>query len=306
MPLVDQHRGAVVAGTRSARDAVPDAAQLAASLQVALELPQLIEVLAVYLHTELGVDGIRFRAPGKRATVSVGGVADHSCAYELRVSDQHLGTVVVMRRKPFGLADIERLELMMSGLLYPLRNALAYEQARQAALIDHLTGALNRAAMTNMLDREIGLAERNRHSFAVALLDVDHFKFINDSYGHGTGDVVLRNVVERIHDCMRETDSVFRYGGEEFVLLMPDADVFQALVVAERIRRALEAAPVTCAIEAAVAVRISAGVAAWGAGDSTETLLVKADQALYCAKRGGRNQVQMAAARDSGAATLVA
>jgi diguanylate cyclase (GGDEF)-like protein len=162
---------------------------------------------------------------------------------------------------------------------------------------DPLTGIANRSALDDALRREISHAQRQDSSCALLIIDIDHFKAVNDKYGHIIGDSALRALAQRADQCKRDGDLLFRYGGEEFVILLRDTDLSGAQLLAERIRACLASAPCSCAgID--LHLTVSIGVSNLQSGDSPVTLFARADQALYSAKRGGRNQVCVAARAD--------
>ncbi|HUL56216.1 MAG TPA: diguanylate cyclase, partial [Usitatibacter sp.] len=168
--------------------------------------------------------------------------------------------------------------------------------ARHLARRDGLTGALNRRAAQERLDEAFELSRRHGSPLAVFFLDIDHFKSINDTYGHAAGDAVLIAVSQRIASQLRASDVVGRWGGEEFVALLPGASPEIARAMGERIRRAIEAEPVIVE-DARVAVTVSVGVAMLDASNKDSADLVHlADEALYRAKEKGRNRVEEALA----------
>ena len=171
------------------------------------------------------------------------------------------------------------------------------ERNKELASHDELTGAFNRRHLMQLLDEERERAGRAGRPFAVALFDLDHFKSINDGFGHAAGDAVLRHFCSAVHDTMRATDRFARYGGEEFVLLMPvgtDADA--AALATERIRAAIASQDWKAVLGGQDhAVTVSAGIATWRVGESLESVLARADAALYQAKARGRNQWAIAA-----------
>lgn len=156
---------------------------------------------------------------------------------------------------------------------------------------DPLTRALNRRFLPSILSREIGLANSEKSALSVMLIDVDHFKGINDTYGHQSGDEVLRQVAAAIVENVRPSDFVFRYGGEEFLVVLVETNAHQAFTVAERVRVAVQDRPVKMGSQADVSVSVSVGVAEH-CGHPDENFLIKsADTALYQAKQRGRNRV---------------
>lgn len=163
------------------------------------------------------------------------------------------------------------------------------EQVQRLASRDELTRSLNRRSVLAALERELSRAERSGTPFCVAMIDLDHFKRVNDSYGHAAGDAVLRAFAAAVHDTMRMTDIFGRYGGEEFLMILVGAAQEAALEAVERIR-ATVAAHDWRAIVPDAKVTMSAGLAGFRKGESVEKLLQRADRALYEAKHGGRNR----------------
>jgi diguanylate cyclase (GGDEF)-like protein len=158
---------------------------------------------------------------------------------------------------------------------------------RELATHDHLTGALTRGAFEQRVEAELARARRTDAAIALVVFDVDHFKRINDSFGHAAGDAALRTIGAAVKDSMRRSDVFGRLGGEEFALMLPDTDLDGAAVVADKLRRRL-AAP--CASRPALTVSFGVSQAQRGASGS-RTLRDEADRALYAAKRGGRDRV---------------
>lgn len=163
------------------------------------------------------------------------------------------------------------------------------------ALFDSLTGALSRPAYMEQSEKELSRAQRYHRPLSVMMIDIDHFKRINDTYGHAAGDQVLQIFVEAIQEVIRSTDFLGRVGGEEFALLLPDTPLKSALHLAERIRERITKYPYLAG-EMLVEVTASLGVTELQKSDrDIKTLLKRADEALYEAKASGRNRVNMAA-----------
>lgn len=165
----------------------------------------------------------------------------------------------------------------------------------ESALRDRLTGLFNRGYFTNRLESDVAFALRHDKPLALVFFDVDHFKAINDSYGHQSGDEVLRELAERVSSTTRSADIFARFGGEEFVLICRDVDAQRALRAAERIIDTVTARPFLVG-DAELAVTVSIGVADLGvlAHPSAESLLAAADSAMYAAKRKGRGRIELA------------
>ncbi|EKU81800.1 diguanylate cyclase (GGDEF)-like protein [Massilia sp. UYP32] len=175
-----------------------------------------------------------------------------------------------------------------------MANARLIAASAHAADHDHLTGAASRRAFFAFAERELARAERHGSALGLLLVDADHFKHINDTHGHGVGDLVLRDLVERTQQTIRKIDYCARLGGEEFAVLLPDADGRTVLSVAQRLRAALERAPQVEAGAAGVSYTVSIGVAMLRPGEGITSLMARADTALYAAKAGGRNRVEAA------------
>ncbi len=175
------------------------------------------------------------------------------------------------------------------------RAARATAELRRLATTDELTGLANRATLLAQLERESARAARNGHPLCLAILDVDHFKRINDLHGHPAGDDVLRTVARVLQEGTRGHDLVGRIGGEEFAILMPETSREQAIHVCERLCRAMEATPIPLPGGRESTVTFSTGIAPLSRDESSSHLVSRADAALYEAKYGGRNQVKLAA-----------
>ncbi len=192
---------------------------------------------------------------------------------------------------------IARVMTQIRRKRYADRLRTNYQQSLELALTDPLTGLYNRRYMETHIET---LAERARQShrpFSLVMLDIDHFKPVNDTYGHDAGDEVLREFALRIQHNLRGIDLACRFGGEEFVIVMPDADIATAQAVGERLRAYVAAAPFLVSNgETRLDVTISVGVSTRLDGDRPEMILKRADEALYRAKRSGRNRVVTAAA----------
>lgn len=165
------------------------------------------------------------------------------------------------------------------------------EEQRQKALIDPLTGLPNRAAWSERLEHEIEQWQRHGNSLLLAMLDLDHFKRINDNYGHLAGDKVLKIIASVLRKRLRGTDFIARFGGEEFVLLLPNTPWPVGVRLVETLRAAIEACPFHFKGEP-VTITVSVGVSAFKSGDRSDMVIKRADQALYRAKDAGRNRVE--------------
>lgn len=203
-----------------------------------------------------------------------------------------LGVVVLASDTLFGKDAMWILRLFAQGLGLALNNAVTHASLQRIAAMDPLTGVFNRRMGMKRLREEHGRAERNGLELGVAMLDIDHFKVVNDTYGHLVGDRVLAEVAERVKQTLRDSDILLRYGGEEFLVVLPGADAKALRMVAERIRQAVSAAPILDQGHE-VSVTVSLGVTSYAVDTKIEEaeLLKQADDALYVAKDTGRNKV---------------
>lgn len=194
--------------------------------------------------------------------------------------------------KPFDPLEL-KARLMVGKRIIDLQQKLlsANDALHFAACHDFLTGTLNRAAILEMLQKELARARRDSSPTGIVLLDVDHFKSVNDKFGHETGDFVLKEIATRLASAARQYDGVGRYGGEEFLLILPACDLASASRRADQIRSSIASTPILTP-QGPLSVTVSMGVtSAAGTGDPEE-LLRNADLALYQAKRNGRNRVE--------------
>jgi two-component system cell cycle response regulator len=166
------------------------------------------------------------------------------------------------------------------------------EELERLANFDSLTGLHNRQAILGRLHEAIHRAQRYGEDFSLIMLDLDHFKKVNDRYGHLTGDDVLEKVATLIRQNIRSIDITGRYGGEEFIIVLPKADLPSALAVAERIRNTIEMAEMKGSEGNVFAVTVSQGISSYKPGEDAHSLISRADDALYKAKENGRNRVE--------------
>ena len=173
-----------------------------------------------------------------------------------------------------------------------LANEFTTNELRQLAEIDSLTSIFNRRAFFTLLNKALHHSQRTGMGLAVLVVDLDHFKSINDTYGHQGGDEVLRHFVQTATQCLRQQDVMGRLGGEEFAIFLPGVDAKGAQVVAERLRAAVASRPAALQ-QGSHALTISLGLTLCVPGDTPDTALHRADQAMYQAKERGRNRVEL-------------
>ncbi|MFJ3481851.1 GGDEF domain-containing protein [Pseudomonas sp. NPDC090202] len=267
--------------------------RLSLQLQTSLEADK---ILAMFFHGVcqlIPLDALSYKHLGTDLRLSFGERARNSANYCMTHEGEQMGELAFQRERRFSEQELTQLESLLTSLVYPLRNALLYRSANLSALRDPLTGAGNRIAMEQSLTREVEIARRQQQPLSVLMLDIDHFKGINDTHGHATGDAVLKAVTDVLKDRLRNIDQVFRFGGEEFLIVLTNTGREAAALVGERLRHA--ALQLSYPVQGhPVELTVSLGCSTLLPGESPDSLLRRADSALYVAKRQGRNRLEMA------------
>lgn len=212
----------------------------------------------------------------------------------LIVQDKTIGLLAIDSSEPndFTEENLKTASEFANQVAVVLENARVYQKAQTQALTDPLTGLYNRRGLLGQGEAEFKHALATNHHFSAIMLDLDHFKQVNDTYGHATGDMVLREFANRCKSCIREIDYIGRYGGEEVIILLPDTSIKAGINVAERLRMAIASTPVHINEEVKVQISASLGVACKDENTTTlDMLIARADQAMYIAKHNGRNRV---------------
>jgi diguanylate cyclase (GGDEF)-like protein len=266
---------------------------ISSALQTTLEFNKLIANFSQKIESLVEHNAYVYTNPEFGLEIKNGVVTKHACSYALKIDNQQLGELKLMRHQKFAVADLELLETLLCCLIYPLKNATLYHQALKMAHTDPLTQTKNRAAFDDDINREISLAMRHSRSLSMIFLDIDEFKYINDQHGHECGDVALSSIAKWIKECLRAGDSVYRFGGEEFVILLSETDLVGAEVVAERIRSAIEDHILAYNMQP-IHITASLGVGELRANDTADRLVKRTDDAMYKAKKSGRNRVVLA------------
>ncbi len=267
---------------------------LSLELQQTLVLDKLLHFFCEKVVDLVPCDSVRYSNNDLNLTWQHGDSEQHSCLYQLNLAETSLGEVVCTRSHPFSADDLQVIEWLVAILIYPIKNALLYKRALDASLKDGLTGAANRSAYDEALDRELAKTRRTNKSLSLLVIDIDNFKKFNDNYGHALGDKVLQAVSHEIENCLRTSDRLFRYGGEEFTVILSDTNGNLASIIAERLRTAVSSLKVI-ENDKSHSVTISIGAAETRNSDNSDSLFERADEALYNAKNTGRNRVELAA-----------
>lgn len=264
--------------------------KLELALHASLDINTLLHNFLDKVNELVALHGINYRFPKLQIYSQCGSRCGDAKDYELSRDNESLGELTLYHKYGFTADEVLKLEELLQLLVNPLFNALEYAHMLQGAMIDPLTQLPNRAAFELGLRREINLAKRHSLPFSLLMIDIDHFKAINDTYGHHAGDAYLTSFAKQLEMVCRESDSCFRLGGEEFVMLCPKTDVSGAVILADRIRKAISEFSIQYN-QQCLKITISVGVAGYVSGEQGTVLVGKADQALYRAKHQGRNQV---------------
>lgn len=266
---------------------------LSMQLQSSLDITDVLQMFFQTTQRLIAYNSLSYKHAGHSVEVELGTNKNHSVTYNLNYHGEYLGDITFTRESVFVETELGDFESIIASLIFPLRNCLLYTAALQSALKDPLTGVGNRVSMQQTLQRDIDTAQRHEQALSVLMIDIDYFKCVNDGYGHSAGDAVLEKVAQHIQKQLRTTDALFRYGGEEFLAVMPNTCSQHAGLVAERLRESLESLQIKHE-KHVITVTASIGCATLRHEDTQKTLLQRSDIALYAAKNNGRNQVQLA------------
>lgn len=196
--------------------------------------------------------------------------------------------------------DIDFVQTLVDFVSLALKNAWNYKRAvfeaktyKSKAIHDQLTQLYNRQFLQEVMDKEMSESKRHNVPLSLIIFDIDHFKRFNDNYGHQFGDIVIKGVAERAKQSLRVGDFAFRYGGEEFLLVLPHAAIQEAVKVADRVRHTVETHVFSNGEGITAHVTVSLGVAQWQSDEHLKSLIERADKALYRSKAEGRNRVSV-------------
>jgi len=246
-------------------------------LQTTLELDKLLDIIAMEAARYINFCGLYFKNQTVSKTLRGSRKAKHERQFELKLNDEFIGTLSYGINSPISMINYKDLQRIHQIILYPLKNALQYHQAMQLAMQDSLTGLGNRRYFDEQLKRAMHNANRHHAQVGLVLGDLNKFKAINDTYGHNTGDQVLKQFANILRSCIRDSDSVFRFGGDEFAIIVENASDNALDIIQSRIDNALN----TNALLAKYQVGCSLGTTFMSRADNEHSLFERADQALY-------------------------
>ncbi|ODS23739.1 hypothetical protein AB835_07480 [Candidatus Endobugula sertula] len=268
--------------------------KLTSLLQTTLKLEPLMELFFGQVQHLLKIHSCHYSHQKKLIDIQLGKVNTHTADYSLNLENHYLGNIIFSRKQRFTEAELLQIESLLGILVYPLRNALNYRDAIQQALHDPLTGLGNRGALEHTINHQWQMSQRYEQHFSVLMIDIDYFKRVNDTYGHAVGDKVLKEVAKTITTTTRQTDLSYRYGGEEFLVILNKSQPLGAGIIAERIRENISTLDIAVDDTGLNTIKVTASVGGSTSHetDSSQTLMQQADEALYYAKKTGRDRVE--------------
>jgi len=271
----EQYRGAEPAPLQS----------LVNKLQTTLVLDEQLTLFAEYAKQIINLSGLQFQSTLGVSEVAQSDTSQTPHTFDLHIENEHLGQLVYFCKYPLSSNITAKLENLHSVLHYPLRNALMYNRVLQLATKDALTGLNNRSQFNDSLAQKLERCRRQHRPFSLMLLDLDNFKQVNDSFGHKVGDDVLQEFSNVLCSSIRGTDTVFRFGGDEFAVLIDDPEFTTNKVVAERVMRLVKQSRLLHQYQ----VTTSIGYTLANSQDCENEIFARADKGLYKAKAAGRN-----------------
>lgn len=259
-------------------------------LHEALDFYQLFDTLMSELKQLVSCDSIEFKDENTQSCLLNGTSGRHSCQYALKHEDRLLGDILITRNSQFSHEELEQIESMLAGLVQPLRNALRYQQVIRFAQRDELTGLRNSSYYHDIVELEILRAQRYKKPFSLLMFDLDDFESINQQYSQDGGDTVLVEVARRIEKKARDSDVVYRNGGDKFLVFLPYTNKTEATKAAKRIKSfVLED---SCKYkDHDIAFTLSAGIVTVSYDDTASKLMTKVNDALLQAKKSGKNRI---------------
>lgn len=252
-------------------------AGLLEQLQTTLNVDKLLDIFAMEAARFVDFSGLYFKNQTISKTLLGSKKAKQERQFELKLNNEFIGTLSYGINSPISMSHYKELNRIHQILLYPLKNALQYHQAMQLAMQDGLTGLGNRRYFDEQLKRAMHNANRHQGQVGLVLGDLNKFKAINDTHGHGVGDQVLKQFANVLRTCIRDSDSVFRFGGDEFAIIVENASEYALDIIESRINNALK----SNALLAKHQIACSLGTTFMNRADNEHSLFERADQALY-------------------------
>jgi diguanylate cyclase (GGDEF)-like protein len=249
-------------------------------LQVTLELEKLLNIFAMEASKFVDLSGLHFDFESQRTSIRGNVDASTKRKFPLKINNEFIGTLIYEVNSPISLANSKILQKLHQYLSYPLRNAVKYQQAVTLAMQDALTGLGNRRYFDEQLKRAMHHAKRKDLTVGLIVCDLNKFKAINDNYGHDIGDQVLSHFAQALRVSIRDSDSVFRFGGDEFVILVEDSATNSLSMIESRIHNAMQQDTFLSSYQ----VTSGVGFTFMRDSDDESSLFKRADEELYRVK----------------------
>ncbi|MBQ4832990.1 GGDEF domain-containing protein [Pseudoalteromonas sp. MMG010] len=259
--------------------------KLVSELQTSLIIEDVLAIYVGYAKQLLNFSGVQFKSNIGVNSTSESDLKQTPYSFDLHIAGEYLGQLTYFSKYPLSDAIEDKLLQLHNALLYPLRNALMYSRMLKLATKDALTGLNNRSQFNEILKQKIENCHRFNRPFSLMLLDLDNFKRVNDNYGHKVGDEMLQTFSNLLNSSIRGTDSVFRFGGDEFAILIEDPKFTTNQVIAQRIMKSVKCSK----LMAKHHVTTSIGYTLATNKDNENAIFSRADTGLYKAKAAGRN-----------------
>lgn len=267
-----------------------EGSELSKILQTTLDVYDLLKHFHRVLQQHIPYHSFQFNNDQTKHGLSMGAIQAFEACFELTLQDECLGHLRLTKPSAFSEDERKTIENALNQLIYPLRNAILYHTVAIHAVTCSLTQLGNRSLFDQTIQREMDLAIRHKSTFALLLLDIDDFKQINDIHGHLAGDTVLQQVGKILQNLKRQSDYVFRYGGEEFILILSQSNTDGAALVAERIRQQISHHEFVFEGKT-ITITASIGLSHFYPEDNFKSLFQRVDRALYQAKEEGKNRI---------------
>ena len=259
-------------------------------LQSTLDINILIELFDNELKKMVSHDYLNYKNSIENININLGEIIKEKLIFNLKINNNSLGKFVIARNTKFNKWEINEIKNLMSVLVQPINNALLYRQAITNASIDPVTKLNNRTLFNKIINQEIDFAQRYDQKLLLMMIDLDNFKKINDNFGHNIGDVLLNLLGQELTKFMRRSDLVFRYGGDEFCIILRNSILDGAKKLANRVRNNIDENEFNCN-DVKIKISVSIGLAKLHDDDDSITFIERADKLLYKAKNAGRNNV---------------
>ena len=259
-------------------------------LQSTLDINILLELFDSETRKISSHSYLSYKNSSEKINISFGEIIEEKLIYDLKLNNNSLGILVISRNTEFNKWEIDKINNLVSILIQPINNALLYKQAITNASIDPITNLNNRMLFNKIIDQEIDFAKRHKQKLLLMMLDLDNFKKVNDQYGHNTGDLLLKNIGEILVNLMRRSDLVFRYGGDEFCIILRNTSLDGATILANRVRKNISNKNFDCS-DIEIEASVSIGLVKLHDDDNAIKFTERADNLLYEAKNSGRDNV---------------